>query len=108
MYCSAALVLALAPSLPVPQGLTVQVLDARGLVLCPGFIDSLVHVGGGGGERGFARRFPPLQAEQAIESGVTTVIGALGTDDGTRSHAGLLACCRTLNASGLRAFALSG
>src|SRR5690606_36172222 len=70
--------------------------------------DSLVHTAGGGGEGGFASRIRPLEAEQALRAGVTTVIGALGTDDSTRSHADLPACGRALATHGLSAFALSG
>jgi beta-aspartyl-dipeptidase (metallo-type) len=71
-------------------------------------VDSLVHISGGGGEGGFATRTAPLAPEQALAGGVTTLIGALGTDDVTRSHADLLACCRALAAKGLSAYALTG
>lgn len=83
-------------------------IDGRGLIAAPGLVDSLVHIGGGGGEGGFATRMPALRGEDAIAAGVTTLIGALGTDDVTRSHADLLACARALAAHGLSAYALSG
>jgi beta-aspartyl-dipeptidase (metallo-type) len=89
-------------------GIDCQVVDARGRVAVPGLVDSLVHVSGGGGEGGFATRTPALRAEQAIAAGVTTLVGALGTDDVTRSHADLLASCRALAAQGLSAYALTG
>lgn len=101
-------ILHLAESIPAPSGLSVAVIDASGLLVCPGLIDSLVHVSGGGGEGGFATRFPPLTGAQALAAGVTTVIGALGTDEVTRSHADLLASCRALDEAGISAFALSG
>lgn len=102
-------VLAVAERL-VPTGLDshLQRLDARGSWLLPGLVDSLVHVSGGGGEGGFASRTRALEAEQAIRAGVTTLIGALGTDDTTRSHADLLATARALCSHGLSAYALSG
>lgn len=93
---------------PGACGLDLDVIDAEGHLLCPGLVDSLVHVGGGGGEGGFASRLPPLPAEAALAAGVTTLIGALGTDDVTRSHADLLACCRALAAHGLSAYLLTG
>jgi beta-aspartyl-dipeptidase (metallo-type) len=71
-------------------------------------VDSLVHIGGGGGEGGFATRAPAVQAADALAAGVTTLIGALGTDDITRSHADLLACARALRADGLSSFVLTG
>lgn len=89
-------------------GLPAEVIDAQGALLCPGFVDSLVHLSGGGGEGGFATRTPALRPEQALRAGVTTLIGALGTDDVTRSHADLLASARALSASGLTACILTG
>jgi beta-aspartyl-dipeptidase (metallo-type) len=100
---------AVAPHLD-PRGLDAVLtrIDGRGLRLCPGLVDSLVHFAGGGGEGGFASRTAPLLAQDAINAGVTTLIGALGTDDVTRSHADLLATARALAAHGLTAYALTG
>ncbi|WP_397608230.1 beta-aspartyl-peptidase [Silanimonas sp.] len=89
-------------------GVPVRIVDAAGHWLCPGLVDGLVHFGGGGGEGGFATRMPPLAAATALAAGVTTMVGALGTDDVTRSHADLLACARALAASGLSAYTLTG
>jgi len=89
-------------------GVATRHIEGRGRLLVPGFVDSLVHIGGGGGEGGFASRVAPLRAEDALKAGVTTLIGALGTDEVTRSHADLLACARALAAEGLSAFVLSG
>jgi beta-aspartyl-dipeptidase (metallo-type) len=89
-------------------GMHARVIDAGGDLLCPGLVDGLVHFGGGGGEGGFATRIPPLAAEAALAAGVTTLIGALGTDDVTRSHADLLACARALSNRGLTAYTLTG
>jgi beta-aspartyl-dipeptidase (metallo-type) len=99
---------AIGPDLAAPTGLPLREIDAAGRLLVPGLVDSLVHIGGGGGEGGFAGRIPPLRAEDALRAGVTTLIGALGTDDITRSHADLIACARSLQAEGLSAYALSG
>jgi len=93
---------------PSGLGSEVEVIDAGGDLLCPGLVDGLVHFGGGGGEGGFATRMPPLAAADALSAGVTTMIGALGTDDVTRSHADLLACARALAAHGLSAYTLTG
>jgi beta-aspartyl-dipeptidase (metallo-type) len=85
-----------------------DVIDGRDLIATPGLVDSLVHLSGGGGEGGFATRTMPLRGEDALAAGVTTLIGALGTDDVSRSHADLLACARALAAHGLSAYALTG
>ncbi|MBW8366674.1 MAG: beta-aspartyl-peptidase [Arenimonas sp.] len=101
-------IVAMAPRLSPGADLPVRVLEAAGRIAVPGLVDSLVHVSGGGGEGGFQTRTPALLPAQALASGVTTFIGALGTDDATRSHADLLACCRALGAYGLTAHALTG
>lgn len=100
-------VLAMAARLDVPAG-TLEV-DAEGAIVCPGFVDSLVHLSGGGGEGGFGTRTPALaDARDAFRAGITTAIGALGTDDVTRSLADLLACARALALQGLTAPVLTG
>lgn len=102
-------VLAVGPGLdPRGCGAPLRIIDAAGHLLCPGLVDGLVHFGGGGGEGGFATRMPPLAAATALAAGVTTMVGALGTDDVTRSHADLLACARGLAESGLSAYVLTG
>lgn len=101
-------IVAIAPRISPGTGLPVRIVEAGGRIAVPGLVDSLVHVSGGGGEGGFATRTPGLGFAQAVASGVTTFIGALGTDDVTRSHADLLACCRALGGQGLSAYALTG
>jgi beta-aspartyl-dipeptidase (metallo-type) len=101
-------IVAIAPRIEPGRGLDVVEIDAAGRLAVPGFVDSLVHVSGGGGEGGFGTRTPALQPAHALAAGVTTLVGALGTDDVTRSHADLLASCRALAAHGLSAYALTG
>ena len=99
--------LAMETRLDAPVGATVM--NVEGRIVCPGFVDSLVHVSGGGGEGGFATRTRALtDPRDAFRAGITTVIGALGTDDVTRSLADLLAAARALGEQGLTAYALSG
>lgn len=86
----------------------VEVIDAKGLLAVPGFIDGHVHLMGGGGEGGFATRTPELMLSGAVEAGVTTVVGCLGTDGVTRSLAGLLAKAHGLEAEGLSTFLFTG
>ena len=103
-------IMAIADSIPAPEipGVALEVIQADGMLLTPGLIDSLVHVTGGGGEGGFGGRTTPLQAQQALAAGVTTVIGCLGTDAVTRSHVDLVATARSLESSGLGCFCLTG
>ncbi|EHM10775.1 isoaspartyl dipeptidase IadA [Thermanaerovibrio velox DSM 12556] len=85
-----------------------EVVDGRGLLLLPGFIDNHVHILGGGGEGGPATRTPEMPVEDPLTGGITTVIGVLGTDDVTRSVASLVAKARGLWAEGISAWVMVG
>ena len=86
----------------------VQVLDARGMLLVPGFIDGHQHFTGGGGEGGFQTRVPEPSISVNFKNGVTTAVGLLGTDSLTRSVENLYAKTQALNAEGMTAFMLTG
>jgi len=86
----------------------VEEIDCTGLFLVPGFVDSLVHITGGGGEGGFATRTPEMNVEEAFIGGVTTVVGALGTDAESRSLENLLAKSMGLEEQGLSVFCHTG
>ena len=90
-----------------PSQYTVCV-DGRGKTLLPGFVDSLVHVTGGGGEGGFHTRTPQMELTEATLAGVTTVVAALGTDDVSRSLEDMLAKAYALEAEGISAFCHTG
>ncbi len=90
------------------EGLEAEVVDAAGLTVLPGLIDPHVHILGGGGEGGPATRAPEIRVEDIAGSGVTTVIGCLGTDGVTRHMASLLAKARALEIEGLTTFVFSG
>ena len=93
-----------------PAGLpgAVELVEAAGAPVVPGFIDGHVHAAGGGGEAGFPSRTPPLDPADAFRAGVTTVVGVLGTDGVTRSMEDLLARVYALREAGLSAWCLSG
>ncbi|MFI2810716.1 MULTISPECIES: beta-aspartyl-peptidase [Microbulbifer] len=94
-------------NLTLPENIG-QVVDADGAWLLPGLVDSLVHISGGGGEGGFASRTPELDPREAFASGVTTVIGVLGTDATTRTLNELYGKARALDAQGLSCYMHSG
>lgn len=85
----------------------VDVIDASGKKLVPGFIDQHVHITGGGGEGGLHTRVPELQLSAAIKAGVTTLVGLLGTDGFTRSIENLVAKTKALNNEGITAYCLT-
>jgi len=90
------------------KGMDFEVVDASEKIITPGLIDSHVHVLGGGGEGGPATRAPEITIEDIISSGVTTVIGCLGTDGTTRHMESLLAKARGLEAEGVTTYIFSG
>lgn len=85
-----------------------EVVDADGAWLMPGMVDTLVHISGGGGEGGFASRTPELDVRDALHNGVTTVIGALGTDAVTRTLQEMYGKARALEAQGLTCYMQTG
>ena len=82
--------------------------DASGKTAVPGFLDQHVHVTGGGGESSFKSRIREIGLPDIIRSGVTTVVGLLGTDGTTRSVENLVAKTKALNEEGITAYCLTG
>lgn len=58
----------------------IEVINAENKIAVPGFIDSHVHIIGGGGEGSFKTRTPEISISSLIESGITSVVGCIGTD----------------------------
>ncbi|RHW34181.1 beta-aspartyl-peptidase [Neobacillus notoginsengisoli] len=94
----------------VPDGnfAQVNVVDAEGKYVVPGFIDGHVHITGGGGEGSYRTRTPELQLTDATLAGVTTVIGVLGTDGTTRTMTNLIAKARALDEEGITCYIHTG
>jgi beta-aspartyl-dipeptidase (metallo-type) len=90
------------------NNLPIEIIDATGFYLTPGFVDSLVHFIGGGGEGGFASRTPEMQLTDATLGGVTTAIGVLGTDATTRTLTNLLAKAHALETEGITTYCYTG
>ncbi len=86
----------------------VEIIDAQGMVVVPGFIDGHQHFTGGGGEGGFQTRTPEMQLSMNIANGVTTAVGLLGTDALTRTVESLYAKTQAFNAEGMTALMLTG
>jgi beta-aspartyl-dipeptidase (metallo-type) len=98
----------IADKIQLEGNVDIEVIDVAGGILCPGFVDTLTHITGGGGEGGFATRTPEMNLSHAIAGGVTTVTGALGTDAVCRSHEELVAKVKALKEEGLSAYFYTG
>jgi beta-aspartyl-dipeptidase (metallo-type) len=86
----------------------IEVFDASGKLIVPGFIDAHVHITGGGGEGSFRTRTPEIQLSEVTLAGVTTLIGVIGTDGTTRTMTNLIAKARGLEEEGITCFIHTG
>lgn len=86
----------------------IEIIDAEGKKLIPGFIDMHEHILGGGGEGGPYLRTPEASIKTLISCGVTTAVGLLGTDGIGRSLASLIEKARALSHDGITVFILTG
>lgn len=93
-------------SIKVVGGL-MDVIDAEGKTVVPGFIDQHIHIIGAGGKYGFASMTPEIMLGELIACGTTTAVGLLGTDGTTRSIKTLYAKVQALTEEGLSAYMLT-
>ncbi len=101
-------IIKIAPNIDIPSGIDVEVTDLNGAIVIPGFIDAHVHIAGAGGEGGPSTRTPEMQLSAFIRSGVTSVVGCLGTDGLTRNLESVLMKAKALKADGISAWMYSG
>ncbi len=85
-----------------------EVVEADGRWLLPGIVDPLTHPCGGGGEGGFGNRTAEFEAQDFVGAGVTTPVGALGTDSITRDLDVLYGQVMKLRTRGVSALMYSG
>ena len=85
----------------------IEVIDAQGKLVFPGFIDQHIHVTGAGGQTGYASMTPPIELGELIACGTTTVMGLLGTDGTTKSLQNLYAKIQGLEQEGISAYMLT-
>ena len=83
-------------------------IDAAGMFILPGFIDTHLHIIGGGGESGDASLIAPLEAEKLIQSGITGCVGMLGYERRRKTPQMLYEKAAALNEYGIETYALSG
>ncbi|HEX2945131.1 MAG TPA: beta-aspartyl-peptidase [Clostridia bacterium] len=98
----------IAPDIKEGQLTFSEVVDCRGKIACPGFIDQHVHIVGGGGEQGPKSIVDPIGADKLVSAGITTVVGVLGFDGVDKSVPGLIMKARQLEHEGLSAYVYTG
>lgn len=86
----------------------INIIDAQGQILIPGFVDGHVHLIGGGGEGGYHTRTPEVLLSHLTRAGITTVVGLLGTDSTTRHSDSLYAKAKALTTEGVSAYMFTG
>lgn len=95
-------------NIQIPEDWECRVIDGKNRILIPGIIDCHVHITGGGGESSFHTRAPEVTLSSLIKSGITTVVGLLGTDGITRNTENLLAKAKALKEEGISAYICTG
>lgn len=96
-------------SIDIPNNfININIIDGEGKILFPGFIDSHVHIIGGGGEGGFRTRTPEISIISLIEAGITTVVGCIGTDGVCRNMRSLIAKAKGLEEEGITTYCYTG
>lgn len=88
--------------------INIEIINGEGKIAVPGFIDSHVHITGGGGEGGFNTRTPEIKLSDIIYGGVTTIVGVTGTDGVTRNIVSLLPAVYSLEEQGITAYCYTG
>ena len=101
-------ILAMAPSIQAPPGIETAVVDATGMTVIPGYVDSHMHLLGGGGSFGPDSRSHEVDVSTLAKAGVTTVVGTLGINTVSFSLKHLLTAANGLDKRGISTLIYTG
>lgn len=90
------------------SNIEINIIEGDGRMMFPGFIDSHVHIIGGGGEGGYHTRTPEIQLSEFTKNGITSVVGCIGTDGVCRDMNSLIAKVKSLKEEGISAYTYTG
>lgn len=85
-----------------------EVIDMKGKIVLPGFIDQHIHVNGAGGKDGYSSMTPEVNMVDLIACGTTTIVGLLGTDGTLRNIRSLFSKTKALEQEGISAYMFCG
>jgi len=101
-------IVAIGTDIEAPKGENVQIIEAEGCPLLPGFIDPHIHIMGASGPGGPTNRTPDQPLSRLTLAGITTVVSPLGTDSLSRTLTNLLMRAEAATAEGITAYAYTG
>jgi beta-aspartyl-dipeptidase (metallo-type) len=101
-------ILAMGRDLKVPAGIDTEITDATGKLVIPGYIDSHLHLLGGGGGHGPDTRTHEVDVSTLAEAGITTAVGTLGINTVSFSLQQLLMTANALDTQGITTLMYTG
>jgi len=101
-------ILAMDREIAAPAGIETEIVDATGLTVIPGYIDSHMHLLGGGGSVGPESRTHEVDISTLAKAGLTTVVGTLGISPVSYTLKHLLISAMALENWGLSTYIYTG
>lgn len=101
-------IISISKETPTLKGIELKIINGSNKILVPGFIDCHIHIAGAGGEGGPGTRTPEVHISDLIKSGITSVVGCLGTDGITRNIESVVMKAKAIKSEGLSCFAYTG
>ena len=98
----------IADELEAPAGCPTETIDATGMNVTPGIVDTHIHLLGAGGGGGPDTRSSIVHLSTLSRAGVTTAVGTLGLDTMGFSPRELYIRARALEHEGLSTYMLTG